>query len=99
MNTRILPGVLLALAAMGAQAQNLKMPEGSEAGMQLPDRGITMDAVEDQFGSPTRVLAAVGEPPITRWIYPNFTVYFEHEFVIHPVIRTRHTGHSADAGQ
>ena len=93
---RILAGVLFTLTAMSAQAQNLLMPENT-SGMQLPQRGITMDAVEEQYGAPTRVLAAVGEPPITRWVYPEFTVYFEHQYVIHPVLRTSHTGHSANA--
>ncbi len=97
MIARTLPGVLLALAAFTAQAQNLGIPESGEAGMQLPQRGLTMDVVEERFGSPTRVLAAVGEPPITRWVYPEFTVYFENEYVIHPVIRTSHTGHSVSA--
>ena len=97
MIARILPGVLLALTTMSASAQNLSMPESDADGMQLPVRGLTMDAVEERFGSPTRVLAAVGEPPITRWVYPEFTVYFEHQYVIHPVKRSSHTGHSVSA--
>lgn len=97
MKPRILPGVLLALASMSAQAQNLSMPESDAARMQLPARGLTMAAVEEQFGSPTRVLDAVGEPPITRWVYPEFTVYFEHQYVIHPVVRSSRTGHSVRA--
>ena len=97
MIARILPGVLLAVAAINASAQNLSMPQSDGVGMQLPGRGITMDTVEEQFGSPTRVLSAVGEPPITRWVYPDYPVYFEHQYVIHSVIRTSHTGHSVSA--
>ena len=89
----ILPGALLALTSLGAQADTLSMPDAGTAGGALPVRGLSMEAVEEQFGAPTRVLDAVGEPPITRWVYPEFTVYFEHQFVIHPVVRTRHTGH------
>ena len=50
-----------------------------------PARGMSMDGVERDFGPPTARRAAVGEPPITRWEYPTFTVYFEYQFVIHAV--------------
>ena len=36
---------------------------------------------------PRQKHGAVGEPPITRWDYPGFSVYFEHETVIHSVAR------------
>jgi hypothetical protein len=29
----------------------------------------------------------VGDPPITRWEYPGFVVYFEHHLVVHTVAR------------
>ena len=94
---RILPGALIALAMASAHADTLSIPDNNPQGIELPNRGLSMEAVEERFGSPTRVIAAVGEPPITRWVYPSYTVYFEHEFVIHPVMRTRHTGHSVSA--
>jgi hypothetical protein len=28
----------------------------------------------------------VGDPPITRWVYDRFTVYFENDRVIHSVV-------------
>ena len=93
----ILPCALFALASLGAQAQTVSMPDSNAAGAGLPGRGLSMESVEEQFGSPARVLEAIGDPPITRWVYPDFTVYFEHQYVIHPVPRTRHTGHSASA--
>jgi hypothetical protein len=52
-----------------------------------PNRGASMTGVEAQFGAPTQRAAAVGEPPITRWDYPGFSVYFEHQLVIHAVPR------------
>lgn len=52
-----------------------------------PARGMTMQRVEAAFGAPTERRGAVGDPPITRWDYPGFTVYFEHEHVIHAVAR------------
>jgi hypothetical protein len=30
-------------------------------------------------------VAAVGQPPIARWVYPSFVVYFERNLVIHAV--------------
>jgi hypothetical protein len=45
-----------------------------------------MEKVEAQFGAPSERLPAVGEPPITRWKYPGFEVYFEHQLVIHTVV-------------
>lgn len=50
-----------------------------------PTRGASMDAVKRRFGKPARIFPAVGEPPITRWVYPNFIVYFEGTRVIHSV--------------
>lgn len=59
----------------------------SAASVQTPSRGATMSKVESQFGAPTQRAGAVGQPPITRWDYPGFVVYFEHERVIHAVVR------------
>jgi len=51
----------------------------------LPGKGMTKDSVEERFGSPADKGEAVGEPPITRWQYGSFTVYFEYDHVIHAV--------------
>jgi hypothetical protein len=53
--------------------------------VERPARGITMGAVEARFGAPANRHAAVGTPPITRWDYAGFVVYFEHERVIDAV--------------
>ena len=52
-----------------------------------PRRGMTMKAVEARFGAPPQRQPAVGKPPITRWDYPDFTVFFEHEYVIDTVVK------------
>jgi hypothetical protein len=44
-----------------------------------------MAQVEQQYGAPAERIAAVGQPPIARWVYPTFVVYFEHDLVIHAV--------------
>lgn len=51
----------------------------------MPPRGVTMEAVRSRLGPPRTRTAPVGDPPITRWIYDEFTVYFEHDRVIHSV--------------
>jgi hypothetical protein len=56
-----------------------------ESALPMPARGMTMDQVAGKFGTPTTKSAAVGKPPITRWEYPGFVVYFEYEHVIHAV--------------
>jgi hypothetical protein len=50
---------------------------------------MSMVRVEMKFGSPESRFAPVGDPPISRWSYPAFTVYFEHNRVIHTVVRRR----------
>jgi hypothetical protein len=51
-----------------------------------PSRGLTMGQVEARYGAPVARSAAVGQPPITRWEYPSFVVYFENDRVIHAVV-------------
>jgi len=58
-----------------------------------PTRGMTMQQVQDRFGAPEQKMApepstAQGplKPPIVRWVYPQFTVYFERGYVIHTVL-------------
>jgi hypothetical protein len=82
-------GLALSLApvAFSVQAQNIEMPAGAAASYQvaMPQRGISMADVERSFGTPQRKVDAVGQPPISRWVYPNFVVYFEYDKVIHAV--------------
>lgn len=54
---------------------------------EVPARGQSMAAVEQRFGAPTQRVAPVGSPPIARWEYPAFVVYFEGDRVIHTVAR------------
>jgi hypothetical protein len=59
-----------------------------ESDVATPSRGMTMDQVASKFGAPVTKVPAVGIPPISRWEYPGFVVYFEHEHVIHSVVPT-----------
>ena len=56
-----------------------------------PSRGMNKAQVRQQFGEPQRVQAPVGNPPIGRWHYPGFTVYFENNIVLHSVSEERPT--------
>ena len=49
-----------------------------------------MPAVEARFGKPDSVQGPVGEPPITRWDYPRFSVFFEYDTVLDTVIHRKH---------
>lgn len=70
-------------------ADTLQMPESvpQDVSIQVPGRGMTMTAVEEKFGSPEAKYDEVGNPPITRWDYPQFSVYFEYQYVLHSVIK------------
>ncbi len=52
-----------------------------------PKRGSSMASVEASFGPPATRSTAVGQPPITRWDYAGFSVYFEYNHVVHSVRR------------
>ena len=83
---------LIVTAASAAQADVLLLdsinaaPANNSSGVQRPHRGSSMTIVKGQFGEPAETKAAIGEPPITRWVYPGYTVYFEHEHVIDVVV-------------
>jgi hypothetical protein len=88
--------VLLAclLAPAGAVvAETLVMNDEVEvrqSDVERPRRGDTMQSVEKKFGQPSERHAAVGgasgaQPPITRWDYPHFAVFFEKDRVVHAV--------------
>ncbi len=53
----------------------------------LPENGLSMDQVESRYGSPDHRRSAVGDPPITRWVYRDYSVFFEYDLVIESVLR------------
>jgi hypothetical protein len=82
---------ILLLLALGAStpalAETLSTDTGNPAAAaDRPNRGSTMTQVENRYGAPTNRHAAVGNPPITRWDYPQFSVYFENDRVLHAVL-------------
>jgi hypothetical protein len=82
-------GGLYAGLCASATAETIAVDNGiavKEADVPTPSRGMTMEQVTSKFGAPTTKVPAVGNPPISRWQYPGFVVYFEHEHVIHSVV-------------
>ena len=65
--------------------------EGVSAGADSsrPTRGMTATSVESRFGAPEAKVAAVGDPPISRWEYRDFVVFFEYDRVIHAVVKRK----------
>ncbi len=85
---RTLTLIALASCLAGiASADTLKMEGMSSSDTARPTRGMTKSSVESKFGSPDARKAPVGDPPITRWEYQNFVVFFEYDRVIHAVVR------------
>ncbi|MFZ7094666.1 hypothetical protein ACOPJQ_11595 [Luteimonas dalianensis] len=87
-----LPAAAL-LAVAGSASADVLLIERVEAQSQvaLPDRGLSMAQVEQRFGAPSERLDARGGqksdwPTINRWVYPQFTVYFERDRVINAVL-------------
>lgn len=78
---------LCALAPV--RAETIAVDNGiavKESDVATPARGMTMEQVSTKFGAPVSKTPAVGKPPISRWEYPGFVVYFENDHVIHSVV-------------
>lgn len=58
---------------------------GTAQAANMPKRGEHMNHVQSAYGPPVNQYDAVGTPPITRWDYEEFSVYFEHNTVVHSV--------------
>jgi len=80
---------LIMLFPFGLQADVLKI-EGAQAQVitsaNVPTRGMTKSEVRKRYGEPSSRKAAVGQPPISRWDYPGYSVFFEHHIVLHTVV-------------
>ena len=71
-------------------AEVIQIPVGQQApelrDLPRPSRGMSQDAVLARFGEPLSLTRPVGQPPISKWHYADFTVYFESAVVIHSVL-------------
>lgn len=69
-------------------AETLEIPLGQqdEAVAGLPQLGESKRSVLERFGLADEEHPPVGQPPITRWDYRSFSVYFEYDHVINSVL-------------
>ncbi|WP_374604586.1 hypothetical protein [Arenimonas sp.] len=82
----------LLLQATTASADILLVERVQVESAALPARGQSMAQIEAAYGVPQRKHAPVAgpnsrkyNPPITRWDYPAFSVYFEYNHVVDAV--------------
>lgn len=70
-------------------AEEIRIPIGEQAKTQpaidMPAKGMSKERVKSLFGEPLEEVPAKGQPPISRWRYQEFTVYFDSNTVIHCV--------------
>ena len=85
----VLLGTLAGLAPAGdLQADVLLIEEVRQADrMTLPTNGLKQADVRSRFGEPATTHAPVGDPPITRWDYDGWSVYFEYDRVLFTVLQ------------
>ena len=89
--TVLLCAALLALP-LSASAETLLIERvQDENAVALPTRGLSMAEVEARHGAPADRMDPRGGqksqwPTIHRWVYPQFTVYFEQDRVIDAVL-------------
>ena len=88
-----LPALLALLSAAHPAAADTLLIERTQAASHanLPRRGASMASVEAAYGAPATKHAPIGggsnrTPPITRWDYPTFSVYFENSHVVNAVL-------------
>ena len=90
MRARILLALLLGCAVTVASAETIVVNGHltvAASSIARPHRGQTMRQVQADFGRPAKRYPAVGDhPPITRWDYPGYSVYFEYNRVVHAVV-------------
>ena len=77
--------IVIGVGQQGVENQNINRPQ----------RGMSQTQVIQYFGEPKTKQPATGKPPIETWIYPEFSVYFEGNTVIHSVLHHSKSAQSA----
>ncbi|MGD2138052.1 MAG: phosphodiesterase [Gammaproteobacteria bacterium] len=87
----VLTFAMLASSAVSADVLLIDSIESAPA-IPTPQRGLTMADVRQQYGNPVTehpTVSANGgpyQPPITRWDYDDYSVFFENDTVIQSVV-------------
>ncbi|WP_443191377.1 phosphodiesterase [Pseudomonas indica] len=78
---------LLFTTTLPCFADTLEIPVGQQGAtdIAMPSHGESQRAVLERFGLADEEHPPVGRPPITRWDYRDFSVYFESGRVIDSV--------------
>ena len=80
-------------AGLTARAESVKVPVTQQGSEQLKDvkprTGVSKASVKAKLGDPIAIRGPFGQPPISTWTYPDFTVYFEYDHVIHSVVNVK----------
>jgi len=91
MKKSVLPLSILCCLSLLVATDEVVIPVGQQAAdkqsIERPTVGITKDKVRERFGDPVEWNDPIGEPPISSWEYQDFIVYFEHDLVLHSVLK------------
>ena len=80
----------LYLTAPFTTAETITLPIGEQtkqSAIDLPVRSMNKQDVLRDFGDPQEITDAVGEPPISQWVYGDYVVYFEDNWVLYSVVK------------
>ena len=91
MNKLLLHFSILCCLSLPAAAAEIVIPVGQQAtekqALERPALGSNQDQVRKRYGDPQEWSDPVGDPPISSWEYKDFVVYFEHNLVLHSVLK------------
>ena len=71
-------------------AEVITLPLGEQtrqSDLDMPVRSMNKQDVRRDFGDPQEITDAVGEPPISQWVYADYVVYFEGNWVLYSVVK------------
>jgi len=85
----MLLALILTLLGTGTASADVLLLESIQSAPEIatPRAGMSMARVRETFGEPAKENPAIGDPPITRWDYPGYSVFFEYDLVLHSVIK------------
>lgn len=78
------------LIAPFTTAEVITLPLGEQtlqSDLDMPVRSMNKHDVRRDYGDPQEITDAVGEPPISQWVYADYVVYFEGNWVLYSVVK------------